>query len=40
MYGVDYRYTTAYGLFSGQLLNKNSVYGIDFRWRMSTFISP
>lgn len=30
MYGVDYRYTTAYGLFSGQLLNKNSVYGIDF----------
>ena len=30
LYGVDYRYTTAYGLFSGQLLNKNSVNGIDF----------
>ena len=30
MYGVDYRYTTAYGLFSGQLLNKNSVNGVDF----------
>ena len=30
LYGVDYRYTTAYGLFSGQLLNKNSVNGYDF----------
>jgi Putative beta-barrel porin-2, OmpL-like. bbp2 len=29
LYGVDYRYTTAYGLFSNQLLNKNSVYGFD-----------
>jgi hypothetical protein len=30
LYGVDYRYTTAYGLFSYQLLNHNSVYGYDF----------
>ena len=30
MYGTDYRYTTAYGLFSGQLLNKNAIYGVDF----------
>ena len=30
LYGVDYRYTTAYGLFSDQLLNQNSVNGIDF----------
>jgi hypothetical protein len=29
LYGVDYRYTTAYGLFSNQLLNKNAVYGFD-----------
>jgi hypothetical protein len=30
LYGVDYRYTTAYGLFSNQLLNKNAVNGYDF----------
>ena len=30
LYGVDYRYTTAYGLFSYQLLNHNDVYGFDF----------
>jgi hypothetical protein len=30
MYGVDYRYTTAYGLFSYQLLNHNFVNGYDF----------
>jgi hypothetical protein len=30
LYGVDYRYTTAYGLFSNQLLNKNAVNGVDF----------
>jgi hypothetical protein len=29
-YGVDYRYTTAYGLFSYQLLNHNFVNGYDF----------
>jgi hypothetical protein len=29
LYGVDYRYTTAYGLFSGQLLQRNQVYGVD-----------
>jgi hypothetical protein len=30
LYGVDYRYTTAYGLFSYQLLNHNNVNGYDF----------
>ena len=30
LYGVDYRYTTAYSLFSYQLLNHNNVYGFDF----------
>jgi Putative beta-barrel porin-2, OmpL-like. bbp2 len=30
IYGVDYRYTTAYGLFSYQLLNHNFVNGYDF----------
>jgi Putative beta-barrel porin-2, OmpL-like. bbp2 len=30
LYGVDYRYTTAYGLFSYQLLNHNNVSGFDF----------
>jgi hypothetical protein len=30
LYGVDYRYTTAYGIFSNQLLKKNSVNGVDF----------
>jgi Putative beta-barrel porin-2, OmpL-like. bbp2 len=30
IYGVDYRYTTAYGPFSYQLLNHNFAYGYDF----------
>src|ERR1700738_2563360 len=30
IYGVDYRYTTAYGLSSYQLLNHNFVNGYDF----------
>jgi hypothetical protein len=30
IYGVDYRYTTSYGLASYQLLKKNSNYGYDF----------
>ena len=30
LYGVDYRYTTAYGLASYQLLNENKVNGYDF----------
>jgi hypothetical protein len=30
IYGVDYRYTTAYGLFSYQLLNHNQANGFDF----------
>ncbi len=30
LYGENYRYTTAYGLFSYQLLNHNQIYGFDF----------
>jgi len=30
IYGENYRYTTAYGIASYQLLNHNSVYGYDF----------
>jgi Putative beta-barrel porin-2, OmpL-like. bbp2 len=30
LFGENYRYTTAYGLLSDQLLNHNLVYGIDF----------
>ena len=30
LYGENYRYTTAYGLFSYQLLKKNNVNGYDF----------
>jgi hypothetical protein len=29
IYGQDYRYTTSYGLFSGQLMNKNLQNGFD-----------
>ena len=29
IYGVDYRYTTSYGLFSNQLLGRNRDYGYD-----------
>jgi len=29
MYGIDYRWTTAQGWFSGQLLNHNYLYGFD-----------
>lgn len=29
LYGVDYRYTTSYGLFSNQLLTHNRAYGYD-----------
>ncbi|HVT95234.1 MAG TPA: outer membrane beta-barrel protein [Bryobacteraceae bacterium] len=29
MYGIDYRYTTAQGWFSQQLLKRNSLYGAD-----------
>jgi hypothetical protein len=29
LYGENYRYTTAYGLWSQQLLNHNLVYGVD-----------
>lgn len=30
IYGENYRYTTAYGIASYQLLNQNAVYGYDF----------
>jgi hypothetical protein len=30
LYGENYRYTTAYGIFSNQLLNRNNVNGYDF----------
>ena len=39
IYGVDYRYTTAYGLFSYQLLNHNFVNGYDFPMEYVTSIS-
>jgi len=29
VYGIDYRYTTAQGWFSEQLLKRNSLYGAD-----------
>ena len=29
LYGLDYRYTTAKGIFSQQLLSNNNVYGYD-----------
>jgi hypothetical protein len=29
LYGLDYRYTTAKGIFSQQLLSSNNVYGYD-----------
>jgi len=29
LFGIDYRYTTAQGIFSGQLLNHNKLYGYD-----------
>src|SRR6202020_3452645 len=29
IYGIDYRYTTAHGWFSQQLLKRNSLYGAD-----------
>jgi len=30
LYGENYRYTTAYGLYSYQLLNRNKTYGYDY----------
>src|SRR5476651_2120353 len=29
LYGENYRYTTAYGIFSNQLLHRNAVNGVD-----------
>ena len=40
IYGVDYRYTTAYGLFSYQLLNHNFVNGYDFPMEYVDLYSP
>ena len=38
LYGQDYRYTTAKGMLSQQLLVKNAQYGYDFRRSCSTWI--
>jgi Putative beta-barrel porin-2, OmpL-like. bbp2 len=40
LYGVDYRYTTAYGLFSTQLLNSNNVNGWDMPMVYTDFYFP
>ncbi len=40
LYGENYRYTIAYGLFSNQLLNKNQVYGFDMPMVYTDFYFP
>ena len=40
LYGENYRYTTAFGLMSYQLLNHNLVYGIDFPMVYADFYFP
>jgi hypothetical protein len=40
LYGTDYRYTTAYGLFSNQLLKSNSVNGYDMPMIYADFYFP
>jgi len=40
LYGVDYRYTTAYGLFSNQLLKANAVNGVDLPMMYGDFYFP
>ena len=40
LYGENYRYTTAFGLMSYQLLNHNFVYGIDFPMVYADFYFP
>ena len=40
LYGIDYRYTTAGGWFSDQLLEHNLLYGLDPRNSTSTCTSP
>ena len=39
LYGENYRYTIAYGLFSNQLLNKNQSTALTCRWCTRTSIS-
>ena len=40
LYGENYRYTIAYGLFSNQLLNNNQVYGFDMPMVYADFYFP
>ena len=40
LYGIDYRYMTAGGWFSDQLLKHNSLYGLIPRSSTSTCTSP
>ena len=40
LYGENYRYTTAFGLMSYQLLDHNLVYGIDFPMVYADFYFP
>src|SRR5580700_2695100 len=40
LYGENYRYTMAYGLFSNQLLNNNQVYGFDMPMVYADFYFP
>lgn len=40
MYGENYRYTTAYGLFSYQLLDHNLVYGYDLPMMYGELFMP
>ena len=40
LYGEDYRFTTAQGFFSGQLLQHNSLYGFDIPELYAEFYLP
>jgi len=40
LYGENYRYTTAYGVFSNQLLNRNNVNGYDFPMEYAELYIP
>ena len=40
LYGVDYRYTTSFGLLSYQLLNNNQVNGLDLPMVYTDFYFP
>ncbi len=40
LYGIDYRYTTAQGIFSSQLLKHNNLYGYDLPEAYGQFYFP